>query len=208
MLSIYIVAVDLLPSRQFNWNSLPELFTVFRVFLSQNFGWKFSHELLSMSHTIEMHDSWIIKLGFEGTSQWRRVYCFMSHRGFDKNYLKAVGNTNFQFSIFNSCHNQSSFITVTWCVFSRTVFCLFSRSKPVVVAQSNPQINYRGEEPSGSFYRFSRGLSSVSLALSVNQKALYHNFPSHSHSFFFLIAITNKNTCVKLKDTQNSRLDW
>lgn len=135
----------------------------------------------------------------------------MSHsvRGLNKNYVNAAENSNFQFSIHVTINHPS--ITVTWCVF-RAIFYLFTRRKPA--AKNNPQINYRGKVLFGKLFidfqeAFSSTVScffSLSHSSSVNQKALYHNFlffPS-----LFQIAITNKNTCVKLKDTQNSHLDW
>lgn len=106
----------------------------------------------------------------------------MSHSNHKKREANAAEST--KFPIFNSCHNQSSFhydgLVCFSCYF---LFVLKESSANNNKTKFNPQINYRGKVPSGSFYRFSqRPFCCFCLFLTQpNQKALYHNFPSDSH---------------------------
>lgn len=124
----------------------------------------------------------------------------------DRNYVDASENKNFQFSIHVTINHPS--ITVTWYV-SRAIFCLFWKKGSSSRKQPTNQLQRQSVfgELLSIFKRPICCCLSISpyCPLSLNQKTLYHNFLFLFHS---QIAIKNKNTCVKLKDTQNSHLDW
>lgn len=120
---------------------------------------------------------------------------------------KNCGKHKFQFSIHVTIHHPS--ITMTWCIFC-IIFYLFTIEKEKNHTTAHKSI-IEAKTPCGCFLSiFQRPFFCFCLfshSLSVNQKALYHSF-----LFLYYSGIAfeskKKNTCVKLRDTQNSHLDW